>query len=61
MSELKIGSVVRVKSGGVKMTVGYISENHAKCYWVDHEQKYNCAEWPISTLAVVGNCDEDAS
>jgi uncharacterized protein YodC (DUF2158 family) len=43
--ELKIGSVVRLKSGGPKMTVtgigkyGYSDHDQIKCVWFDNTKK----------------------
>ena len=37
-SSLAVGDVVELRSGGLKMTIGFIENDMATCYWVhDHE------------------------
>jgi uncharacterized protein YodC (DUF2158 family) len=50
MEEIKTGDTVRIKSGGVFMTVGGVSNGQATCYWMDNKQKQNSAIWPLTVL-----------
>lgn len=38
MSNIKIGDVVTLKSGGLQMTVKSIEENDAVCVWYDQNK-----------------------
>ena len=38
MSNIKIGDVVTLNSGGLKMTVKSIEENDATCVWYDNDK-----------------------
>ena len=49
MSDIEVGSVVTLKSGGVVMTVGSIGNAGAHCYWqVEGKGVNEC--YPLPTL-----------
>jgi len=48
--EIKVGDTVKVKSGGVFMTVSEISNGNATCLWMDQKQKQNSDQWPLIVL-----------
>lgn len=54
--EIKIGSIVYLRSGGPTMTVDVIKNRwtgagaEASCYWIDEHGRQNHAWFPITTL-----------
>lgn len=38
MSEVKVGSVVKLKSGGPRMTVNHLESGSMECIWHDSDQ-----------------------
>lgn len=57
MSGLKVGDVVRLKSGGQKMTVTFTGGTHmdgsVRCVWHDGEGKVHREWFPEEAIAVV--------
>lgn len=53
MSDLKVGDVVRLKSGGPKMTIYSIIDNGCYCTWFDaNDNKVNDA-FNLLTLQLI--------
>jgi NMD protein affecting ribosome stability and mRNA decay len=50
-SAIKPGDVVRLKSGGLEMTVYAIDNAHAKCYYIDLTLKVQ-EQIPIAVVAL---------
>ena len=51
MLEFKVGDVVKLKSGGPKMTITNISpKNEVSCSWFDGNEKKN-ERFPLNTLS----------
>lgn len=56
MAEVKAGSVVVLKSGGPKMTVRWVEEEHAYCEWFPTEKptgKNEGAKFPVTSLKLL--------
>ena len=49
-SELIPGDVVRLKAGGMPMTVEYSSDGETKCIWFDKNDKCNRGGFRTNTL-----------
>ena len=49
MSDLKVGDVVRLKSGGPVMTVAKMGDGYVICQWFD-EKKMRRANFPPDAL-----------
>ena len=60
---LKVGEVVRLKSGGATMTIGFIGRSasveglSAKCEWHDKNGAPRSAEYPVDGLVRVEEDD----
>lgn len=58
MSEIKVGDIVQLKSGGPKMTVSTVSTTmggtvlHAWCNWFEGAKKID-GHFPLTSLKVV--------
>jgi uncharacterized protein YodC (DUF2158 family) len=54
--ELRVGDIVRLKSGGPEMTIEYIGKfvvkDGAKCVWFDGKKRYEDI-FPLPTLSLV--------
>jgi uncharacterized protein YodC (DUF2158 family) len=58
MEELKVGSVVRLNSGGPEMTISYLERNEqgadrAGCYWIFREELVQSFEFLVPMLTIV--------
>ncbi len=50
--KIEVGTVVRLKSGGPKMTVQWIEDDMAGCVWFDSKGAQQAGNYPIATLEV---------
>jgi uncharacterized protein YodC (DUF2158 family) len=50
MSELKVGSTARLKSGGPLMTIAEIDGNEAYCEWFDKAGEHQARRFLLSSL-----------
>jgi uncharacterized protein YodC (DUF2158 family) len=50
MSDIKVGDLVQLKSGGPVMTVAFIDSNGAKCVWFDDHNQEKEKVFPLETL-----------
>lgn len=57
---IAIGSVVRLKSGGPKMTMALkdMSGDYYNCIWFDGNKK-ECGLFPKDTLVIVNNLEKN--
>ena len=53
--EFELGDVVRLKSGGPKMTVGYIHEIEVVCTWFDTQDNPRNEKFYKKQLYIVDN------
>ena len=49
---LKVGDVVRLRSGGPAMTVEAIDGSAARVVWIDDKQQTHRDSFPLATLAL---------
>ena len=47
---MKIGDIVRLKSGGPKMTVTALAEDQASCTWFDRNGKRHDGAFAVATV-----------
>lgn len=50
MNDIKVGDVVKLKSGEEKMTVENIEEDNVICVWLDKEQALRREKIKIETI-----------
>ena len=54
MSDIKEKSVVRLRSGGIKMTVAEVMNSKAKCIYLDENNHVKETWIPVSALMICG-------
>ena len=55
MMEIKVGDLVKLKSGGPLMVVSFkITDSRVRCSWMDWLGRYHSAEFPLEILKKVG-------
>lgn len=55
---MQSGSLVRLKSGGPTMTIGWIGNGEAECNWFSSDDDLKSAVFKISQLEVVDEINE---
>ena len=69
MSDFQIGNVVKLKSGGPKMTISYLIDSCSRCVWIDSSETIREFDFPNSIIelhvapsksVMVGNKQEDS-
>lgn len=53
------GAVVKLKSGGLQMTVASTDGETAHCVWFDHEMKFERDNIAVAALRVIREGDDD--
>ena len=63
MSSIKVGDIVRLKSGGPVMDVAKIRDGQAVCHWFDEEPKapaIKVTAFPVAALEITRAASEAA-
>ncbi len=53
MSDLSVGDVVRLNSGGPDMTIEAITNGVAVCYWFSWDRRHVQGSFAVSTLRLI--------
>lgn len=49
---MQIGDIVRLKSGGPKMTIAAIDEEEVSCTWFDRNGRNQMNDFPMATIEI---------
>jgi uncharacterized protein YodC (DUF2158 family) len=55
---MQSGSLVRLKSGGPTMTIGWIGNTEAECNWFSNDDDLKSAVFKVAQLETVDDVDD---